>query len=55
MNVEIIVFTDDPIGALEKASAILRTALHATGAQTPEWPIAHMTHHTGTVTHLADA
>ncbi|MFD0775140.1 hypothetical protein ACFQZ2_14490 [Streptomonospora algeriensis] len=55
MNVEILVFTGEPIAALEKASAVLRTALHAAGAATAAWPIAHMTHHTGTVTHLADA
>ncbi|GAA1782393.1 hypothetical protein [Streptomonospora arabica] len=55
MNVEVLVFTDDPIAALEKASAILRTALHAAGAATSAWPITRMTHHTGTVTRLAEA
>ena len=37
-TVEMIVRTDDQFEASAKASAVLRTALHAAGAETPGWP-----------------
>ena len=55
-TVEVIVRTDDPVEALAKASAVLRTALHAAGAGTPRWPtVARMEGQTGSLSDLASA
>lgn len=55
-TVEIIVWTDDQVEASEKASAVLRTALHAAGAVTPGWPTVVRTEgQTGTLPDLMPA
>ena len=38
LTVEILIFTDDQIEAINKALTVLRTGLHAAGAQTAGWP-----------------
>lgn len=55
-TVEIIVRTDDPVEASAKASAVLRTALHAAGAGTPRWPtVDRMEGQTVSLSDLASA
>lgn len=38
LTVEILIFTDDQIEAINKALTVLRTGLHAAGAKTAGWP-----------------
>ena len=45
-EVELLVHRDDPLEALELSMGVVRTALHAAGANTPTWP---------TVLHVAES
>ncbi|NYH54014.1 lipopolysaccharide export system protein LptC [Nocardiopsis arvandica] len=38
LTVEVLIFTDDQLEAVNKALTVLRTGLHATGAKTAGWP-----------------
>lgn len=38
LTVEILIFTDDQIEAVNKALTVLRTGFHAAGAETAGWP-----------------
>jgi hypothetical protein len=52
LTVEILVRTDDPLEALDKTMTVLRTALHAAGANTSGWPIVRIENRTERVPDL---
>lgn len=55
-TVEMIVKTADQFRASEKASAVLRTALHAAGARTSGWPtVVRTENQTGPLANLMSA